>query len=84
MARTGIQGHYVDALGRRNVAVDFALNDDGLGEHLGLDLSVGPDRQDVLSKLDLAFDLSFDRQIFASAQLALDDDALPDIHHVPL
>ena len=63
---------------------DFALDDDGLGEDLRLDLAVRADGEDVLPKLDLAFDLTFDRQIFAAAQLTFDDDALPDIHHVPL
>ena len=59
-------------------------DDDGLGEDLRLDLAVRSDGQDVLAELDLAFDLSFDRQVLAAAQIAFDDDALADIHDVPL
>ena len=69
---------------RGDVAVHLALDDDGLGEDLRLDLAVRADGEDVLPELDLAFDLPFDGQVFAAAQLAFDDDALADIHHVPL
>ena len=80
--RSGVAN--VDLLGGGDVPVHFALNDHGFREHLRLDLRVRADRQDVLAQLDLALDLTFDRQVFAAAQLALDDDALADIHHVPL
>ncbi len=50
----------VDLVGRRDVAGHLALDDDRLGEDLGLDPAVGPDRQDVLPQLDLAVDLAFD------------------------
>ena len=39
-----------------------------LGEHLGPDLSVGPDRQGVLLELDTAFDVALDGEVFAAAQ----------------
>jgi hypothetical protein len=38
----------------------------------------------VLFELDRAFDVAFDRQIFAAIELALDDDRLPNIHDVLL
>ena len=74
----------VRALTRRDVAVHFTLHDDRLGEDLGLDAAVGADRQHVLFELDPALHLTLDRQILAAAELALDDDALADVHHIPL
>ena len=32
----------------------------------------------------LPFDVAFDGEVFAAVQLALDDDGLSDVHHVPL
>ena len=72
----------VDLLGRGDVAGHFAEDDDGLGKHLRLDLAVRPDRQHVLTQLDLAFDLAFDRQVFAAVQLAFDDDRFADVHNM--
>ena len=66
-----------------DVAGDLAEDDDRLGEHLGLDLAVRPDREHVLPELDLAFDLAFDRQVLAAVQLALDDDRFADVHCCP-
>ena len=65
---------------RGDVAGDLAEDDHGLGEYLRLDLAVRADRQHVLPKLDLAFDLAFDGEILAAVQLALDDHGFADIH----
>src|SRR5690349_6246357 len=35
---------------------------------------------DVLAQLDLAVDLPLDRQVFAAAELALDDDRFSNVH----
>src|SRR2546425_3499484 len=64
----------VDLVAGGDVAGDFAQHDDRLGEHLGLDAAVGTNRQHVLAQLNRAFDVAFNRQIFAAVQLALDDD----------
>src|SRR5688572_7848704 len=74
----------VDLLACRDVARHLAEDDHGLGEHRGLDTAVGADRQHVLPQLDLAFDLSFDRQIFAAVELTLDDDRFANIHGLVL
>ncbi len=58
--------------------------DDGLREDLSLDLAVRADGEHMVLQLDLPLDLSFDGQIFAAVQLALDDDGLSDVHHIPL
>src|SRR5258705_5456826 len=63
----------IDLFGGRDVAVDFAEHNDGLREHLCLDLAVGPDRQHVIPKLDLSFDMSFDREVLTAIQLSLAD-----------
>ena len=64
----------VDLFRRRDVARHFAQDDDRLREDFGLDLAVRPDGQDVVLEIDPAFDVAFDREVFAAAQLALDDD----------
>ncbi len=46
--------------------------------------AVRADRQDVLAQLNRAFDVTFDGQILAAVQLALDDDRFPDVHDVLL
>src|SRR6185437_15657885 len=74
----------VDLLAGRDVAGHFAEDDARLREHLRLDAGVGTDRQHVLPQLDLAFDLTFDREVLASAQLALDYDGFADVHGRPL
>src|SRR5688572_28725434 len=70
-------------LGRAHVAIDFAEDDERLGEYLRLDLAIGTNRQHVILELDLAFDLSFDREVLAAVQFAFDDDRLPDVHDIP-
>src|SRR5690606_28287527 len=72
----------VDLLGRRDIADDLAQDDHLLGEHLGPDPAVGPDRQHMVLQLDLALDVAFNRQVLAAIQLALDDNGLADVHHV--
>ena len=67
---------------RRHVAVHLAEHDQGLGEHLGLDLAVRPNGEHVVFQLDLAFDLTLDGQILTPVQLAFDDDRLSNIHDV--
>ena len=44
-----------------------------LAKTCALILRVGADGEDVVVELDLALDLTFDRQVLAAAQLALDD-----------
>src|SRR4029453_6821695 len=51
---------------RADVAGDFAQDDHGLGEHLRLDSRIRTDREHVLTQLDLALDLSFNREILAA------------------
>src|SRR5690606_26187992 len=70
----------IDLLRCRDVAADFALDDDRLREDLGLDAAVGADGQHVLTQFDLAVDLPFDREVFTAAQFAFDDDGLADVH----
>ena len=48
-----------------------------------LDLAVRTNGEDVLAKLDLAFDLAFDGQVLAAVQLAFDDNRFTDVHDVP-
>ncbi len=64
----------VDLFGRGDVAGHFAQDDHGFCEDFGFDLAVWPDRQDVVLEIDTAFDLTFDGEVFAAAQLTLDDD----------
>jgi len=64
----------VDLFGGRHVADDLAQHDHGLRKHLCLDLAVGPNRQDILPKFDLAFDLPFDGEVLAAVLLAFDDN----------
>ena len=47
-------------------------------------LPLGPIVRMLSLQLDPTLDVALDGQIFAAAQLALDDDRLPDIHLVPL
>ena len=70
----------VHLLGGGHVPVTSPRMIDRLREHLSFDLAVGADRQDVLAKFDLPFDLPLDGEIFAAAQLALDDYRFADIH----
>src|SRR5262249_40615055 len=74
----------VDLIARRDVAGDLAEHDDGLGEDLSFDPAVRSDGQHVLAELNRALDLSFDREVFAAIELALDHDRLPNIHDVLL
>ena len=46
-------------------------------------LPFGPMVSTFSAQLDLALDLTLDRQIFAAAQLALDDHRFADVHDVP-
>ena len=46
-------------------------------------LPFGPMVRTLSLQIDPAFDVALDREIFAAAQLALDDDRLADIHVVP-
>ena len=73
----------VDLLRGGDVAGDFTEHDHRLREDLGLDLAVRANREHVVLQIDPAFDVAFDRQVFAPAQLAFDDDGLSDIHVVP-
>src|SRR6185436_6775229 len=74
----------VHLLRRADVAGDFAQDDHGLGEHLRLDSRIRTDREHILTQLDLALDLSFNREIFAAVELALDDDRFAYVHNIPL
>jgi hypothetical protein len=67
-----------------DVARHFPEHDDGFREHLRLDAAVGADREDVIAELDGPFDVALDGQVFATVQLAFDDDRLPYIHDVLL
>ena len=68
----------IDLLGSGQVTNHLTEDDDRFGGDLGLDLPVRSDREHVIAKLDLAFDGTFDRQVLAAAQLAFDNDALPN------
>jgi hypothetical protein len=74
----------VHFFGRSHIADHLAEHDDGLGIQLGLDLAVRTDGEHVIAEIDLAFDVPFDREIFAAVQLALDNDRFPNVHYVPL
>ena len=56
----------VDPLRRGNVAVDNSRHDHSLGKDLGLDPSVGPDDQHVISEFDCALDCPVDSEVFAA------------------
>src|SRR5688572_807650 len=73
----------VDLFRRRDVAGHFAEHHHGFGEHFRLDLAVWTDGEHVALQIDASFDMTFDGEIFTSAQLALNDHRFPDIHHVP-
>src|SRR6185503_15734125 len=74
----------VDLVAGGDVAGHLAENDDRLGEYLRLDTAVGPDRQHMITELNRALDVTFDGQVFATVQLAFDDDRLPYVHDVLL
>src|SRR5262245_65187560 len=74
----------VDFFGGADVARHFPEDDHGFGKNLGLDACVRTDREHVLTQLDLAFDLAFNREIFAAVELALDDDRFAYVHNSSL
>src|SRR5262245_18841347 len=74
----------VDLVAGRHVPGDLAEHDDRLGKDLRLDLAIGADGQNVIFELDGALDMTFDGQVFAAIQLALDHDRFSDVHDVLL
>src|SRR5882672_6939303 len=74
----------VDLFGGADVTGDLAEDDHGFGEHLRLDARICTDREHVLTQLDLAFNLSFNREIFAAVELAFDDDRFAYVHNISL
>ena len=56
----------VTLLGRGDVAVDFIEDDQRLSEDLRFDLAVRAEGQHMILQLDLAFDLTFDREVLTS------------------
>jgi hypothetical protein len=60
----------VDLVAGRHGAGKFAEHDDRSGRHLRLDAAARTDRKHMIAKLNGAFDVTFDGQIFAAIQLS--------------
>jgi len=67
-----------DLLGPEQITLDGALDEDGVGVDVCLDLALGADGQRVALELDRAGDFTFHRNIFLAAQRALDLDRRAD------
>src|SRR5262245_1927349 len=72
----------VNFVARGDIACHFAEDDYRFCKDLCLDAAVGTDRQHVVAQLNGSLDMTFDGQIFAAVQLALDDDRFSDVHNV--
>src|SRR4029077_5415388 len=85
VALAGAARRDLDAILRAGIPVHLALNRDGLGMDLGLDLTRGADDQVVLLELDFPLDRAFDREVLTPRELAADEDRLSDFsdrfHH---
>src|SRR5271167_672391 len=66
-------------IGGVHTSIQCTLNHYGLGADVGLDLSVRPDREAVVAKLNVAFDAAIHVQVFGSRQLSLDYHRLADV-----
>ena len=74
----------VDLVAGRDVPGHLAENDHRLREDLRLDPPVRADCEHVIAQLNCAFDVTFDSEILAAVELALDDDRFPNVHDVLL
>src|SRR6202521_4318500 len=59
--------------------IQLTLNHHGLGGHVGLDVSVRPDRQTVVAELNFPFDAAIHVQVFGARHLSLNYDRLADM-----
>src|SRR5208282_3344011 len=66
-------------IGGVHASIHLTLNDYRLGADVGLDISVRPDCQAVVAKLNAAFDVAIHVQVFGSRQLSLDDHRLAEV-----
>src|SRR6202140_4195350 len=59
--------------------IQLTLTHHGLGGHVGLDVSVRPDRQTVVAELNFPFDAAIHVQVFGARHLSLNYDRLADM-----
>jgi hypothetical protein len=63
-------GAHQHLLGGDEVAAHLPFDDDGVGEHLALDLAIGADRHHVRWHLDLAAEAAVDDEVLLAVELA--------------